>query len=374
MREDIGIAMRLKSLIIKEFIAIWQDKRGRMALIVPPLIQFFVFTFAATLDVHNISIGIKNNDYGQFSRELIHQINGSEDFTEIVMLENDNELRNALDTQKVLIAIEIKDDFSKKILSGEPGNVNIIADGRKSNASQIAVGYVSDIAQKLNRRILKNADPASIPSELKPRNWYNANLNYTWFTITGLIGILSMLTSISVTALSIAREKEMGTYEQLIVSPLTPSMILAGKAIPALIIGVLEGSAMLLAGYLFLDLPIRGNLLYLYPSMIIFILAIVGIGLFISSLSSTQQQAALGVFLCITPIIITSGFATPVENMPRWLQYGAMLNPLKFFLVIVRGICLKGISGTTIFHNTWPMLLIAFGTLGTSSWFFKRKI
>lgn len=365
--------MRLKALMIKEFIAIWQDKRSRMALIVPPIIQFFVFTFAATLDVHNVSIGIKNDDFGPHSRELIHNINGSKEFTKIVMLEDEQELKDAIDSQKVLVALDIKEDFSKKVMAKEPGDLHVIADGRRSNSSQIAVGYIANIALGLNSALMKKEGVTSGRAEIKPRNWYNANLNYTWFTITGLIGILSMLTSLSVTALSIAREKEMGTLEQLLVSPLTHWQILTGKAIPALLIGILESTALLVAGYLFLDLPVRGNLFYLYPSMVVFIFAIVGIGLFISTICSTQQQAAMGVFLCMTPLIITSGFATPVENMPEWLQYGSMLNPLKFFIEIVRGICMRGISGMTVFHNTWPMFLIAIGTLGISSWFFKSK-
>jgi ABC-2 type transport system permease protein len=376
MRQEAGLMRfrKMQALIIKEFIAIWQDKRSRMALIAPPLIQFFVFTFAATLDVQNVSIGIRNHDYGHFSREFVHQITGSPQFTRHVILDSDQELKDALDTQKVLLAVEIKEDFSRNILSKKTGDILVIADGRKSNASQIAVGYITDIAERFQTALSAKGQLPPPRSELKPRNWYNANLNYTWFTITGLIGILSMLTSLSVTALSISREKEMGTFEQLLVSPLSPWQILLGKALPAVFVGVFEGSVMLLAGIVFLDLPIRGNLLLLYPSMIIFVFSVVGIGLFISSIAKTQQQSVLGVFLCTTPLIIMSGFATPVENMPVWLQYLSNLNPMKFFLIIVRGLSLKGITVETVFNNTWPMLLIAIGTLGISSWFFRSRI
>lgn len=366
--------MKIRALIIKEFIAIWQDKRSRIALIGPPLIQFFIFTFAATLDVQNVSLGIRNHDYGAFSRDFIYRIANTSEFTEIVMIENNEELKESLDTQKILAAVEIKEDFSKNILSNEPGNLFIIADGRRSNASQIVLGYIADIAQTFNHDLLKKEKNPLPRTEIIPRNWYNPNLNYIWFTITGLIGVLSMLTSLSVTSLSLAREKEMGTFEQLLVSPLSPLLILVGKALPALIIGVVEGSAMLLAGVIFLKLPIRGSIPLLYFSMIIFIFAIVGIGLFISSISKTQQQSVLGVFLCVAPIVIMSGFATPVENMPVWLQYGAMLNPLKYFLIIVRGICLKQISTPIVLQNIWPMFLIACGTLGTASWFFRSRI
>lgn len=373
-KADVAMPKRIQALIIKEFIAVWQDKRSRMALIGPPLIQFFIFTFAATLDVHNVSLGIFNRDSGQPSREFVYHLSASPEFTNIVYFHSDEEMKQAVDTEKVLAALEIQSDFSKKVLSSQPGDIFFIADGRKSNASQIVGGYIADIAQNYNTYLSQKNGLPPPTTELKPRNWYNPNLNYHWFTITGLIGVLSMLTSVSVTALSITREKEMGTFEQLLVSPLSPGMILLGKALPALLIGFTEGTVMLIAGVLFLHLPVQGSLLLLYPSMIVFIFSIVGIGLFISSLSKTQQQSTLGVFLCMAPLVIMSGFATPVENMPLWLQYLAMFNPLKYFLVIVRGICLKEIAAMTVFNNTWPMLLIALTTLSTASWFFRRKI
>ncbi len=365
---------RLKALIIKEFIAVWQDKRSRMALIGPPLIQFFVFTFAATLDVQNISLGVLNHDRGYQSYEFIQRLRGSPKFQDFYYFGSEQELKKAVDTQKVLAAVEFQEDFSKKIYSRSTAEILVIADGRKSNASQIVQGYIVEIAENFNNDLRLQTYHTSNPSELIPRNWYNPNLIYTWFTLAGLIGLLSLLTSVSVTALSISREKEMGTFEQLLVSPLNSWQILTGKAIPAMIIGVAEGTAMLIAGILFLDLPVRGSLWLLYPSMIIFIFSIVGIGLFISSICKTQQQSTLGVFLVLSPIIIMSGFATPIANMPIWLQYFAMLNPLKYFLIIVRGICLKDISAITVFNNTWPMLLIAIFTLSVAAWFFRKQI
>lgn len=365
---------RLCALVIKEFIAIWQDTRSRMSLIMPPIVQFFIFTFAATLDVHNVSLGILNRDRGQAAHELQQRIMGSPEFSQFVFLNNEKELQQALDTQKILAAICFQEDFSRKVRGGETGEVYLIADGRKSNSSQIVLGYLSDIADSYQASLAEDAGARAPATELAPRNWYNPNLNYTWFTISGLIGVISMLTSVSVTSLSIAREKEMGTYEQLLVSPLSPIDILIGKAIPALVIGVAEGTLMLLLGIIFLGLPVRGLLLPLYISMIVFIFAIVGIGLFISALSRTQQQSTLGVFLVMSPLVILSGFATPVENMPSWLQALAELNPLKYFLIIVRGTCFKNISVLTVLNNTWPMLLIAMATLSISAWTFRKKI
>lgn len=364
---------KLSALIVKEFIAIWQDPKGRIALIAPPIIQFFIFAFAATLDVQNVSIAILNSDSGFYSRDFIEKIKGSKEFTHILTLSGKDSMNRALDRGDVLAAIEIKSDFSKKILSGETAEIFAAADGRKSNAAQITVGYLAAIAESYNRSLAERFGSSPPRAEIIPRNWYNPNLNYNWFTITGLIGILAMFVSLSVTALSIAREKEMGTFEQLLVSPLSAWLILAGKALPALLIGLLEATAMLIAGIALLDLPVRGNIFLLYPSLVIFISAIVGIGLFISTLARTQQQSVLGVFLAGTPLIITSGFATPVENMPYWLQTLAMANPLKYFLVIVRGICLKEIPAATVIQNSWPMIIIAASTISTAAWFFRKR-
>ncbi len=363
---------RILALMIKEFIAVWQDKRSRMVLIMPPIIQFFVFTFAATLDVQNVKIGILNHDNGQYSHEWIQMIRGSTEFGNIFLLENEEKVKDAINTHQALVVVKFQEDFSRKIAGKQPAVISILLDGRKSNSAQIVLGYLLNITEKYNAKfgIRENR----VNSQIIERNWYNPNLIYSWFTLTGLIGVLSMLTSLSVTALSLAREKENGTFEQLLVCPFTTLEILIGKAIPALLIGVGEGSIMLLAGILFIGLPVEGNLLYFYPSMVIFILSVVGLGLFISTLARTQQQATLGVFLTAAPAVILSGFATPVENMPQWLQVIAYMNPLKYFLTIVRGVCLKGIPASVVFENVWPMLVIALCSLGGGIWFFRKRV
>lgn len=368
------IWLRIQALIIKELIAVWQDKRSRMVLIVPPMIQLFVFTFAATLDVQNITMGILNRDTGHQSYELIQRLQGSPYFENILMLDSEQEIKNKIDIQKTFLVVHIDENFSRNIAKNAPAKLQVLSDGRKSNSAQIAQGYLFDIVERFNEDLSARREASKPRSEIIPRNWYNPNLIYPWFTLTGLIGTISMLTSISVTALSIAREKETGTFEQLLLCPLNALQILIGKSIPAIFIGVAEGSFLMLAGVLLLDLPVRGNLLFFYPSMVVFILAIVGIGLFISSLSRTQQQATLGVFLIASPLIITSGFATPIENMPQWLQWVAVFNPLKYFLIITRGVCLKDIPFVIIFNNTWPMLFIGIFTLGAAAWLFRKQV
>ncbi|MCB1213095.1 MAG: ABC transporter permease, partial [Chlamydiia bacterium] len=207
----------------------------------------------------------------------------------------------------------------------------------------------------------------------RTRHLFNPNLYYPWFNVAGLIGILSMLTSFSVSALSIVREREMGTLDQLLVTPIGPGEILIGKALPAVLIGLFEGILMLSLGITFLGLVVQGSLPLLLLSLLAFITAIVGIGLFVSAIVETQQQATLGLFLLMLPTVTLSGFATPVENMPEWMQWLAMGNPLKYFLIISRGICIKGIDAVTVIQNIWPMVCIASATLSLAIWTFRKR-
>lgn len=364
---------RLRALIIKEFISIWQDKRTRITLIIPPLIQFFIFTFAATLDVNNVSLGILNHDTGHASIELIERLQGSTIFKKIVNLESNEEIAKVMDRQEVLLVIQFDDQFSRNVNAGEIANIQVILDGRKSNTAQIVQGYINAIAERYNQELAKTYNRPLIKSVIIQRNWFNPNLIYTWFTISGLVGTLSLIGSLSFTALSIAREREVGTLDQLLVSPMTPFEILLGKIIPPLIIGFLQASSILTLGIVTLGLPLQGSVPLLFLSMFIFILAIEGVGIVISSICKTQQQATLGVFMFMTPAVAISGFATPVASMPQWLQWIAMVNPLKYFLIIIRGICFKAMPHDEIWRNIGPMVLIAIGTLCLSMLFFKRK-
>jgi ABC-2 type transport system permease protein len=365
---------RILAVIVKEYISIWEDKRTRITLFVPPIIQFFVFTFAATLDVNNVSLGILNHDNGEVSFELIQRLKGSSIFKKIINLESNEEIAKVIDMQKVLLVLQFDNEFSKKVNSGEIANIQAILDGRKSNTAQIVQGYISQIAERYNQELAVRYHRTPLKSSIVPRNWYNVNLTYSWFTISGLVGTLSMIASLSFTSLSIAREKEMGTFEQLLVSPITPIEIILGKIIPPFIIGVTEASFMLCLGVFILGLPVEGNLFYLFLAMFIFILSIEGIGIFISSITKTQQQATLGIFLFITPAVALSGFATPVDSMPKFMQWITILDPLKYFLIVIRGVCFKAMPPGEIWKNIGPMVLIALSTLSISMLFFRKQI
>ena len=362
---------RIYFLIIKEFLAVWQDKKTRLFLILPPLIQLFVFSFAATLDVKNVPIGVLNKDSGKEAFELIQRFKGSVYFPYIRYLNSEKEIQQFIDRQKVIMVVHIDETFSKNLLNNKEAKVQLILDGRKSNTAQIVQGYAVNIIQRYNLDLRKNKDLSS--SIIIPRNWFNPNLIYLWFTVPGLVALLTMITAILVTSLSIARERELGTFDQLLVSPLTPFDILIGKAVPGIIIGMGEGTLILIAAIAAFQIPFTGSLLALYFSIFIFVCSIVGFGLFLSSLCNTQQQALLASFVFISNIVILSGFATPIENMPVWLQKITYLNPLRFILVIVRGIFLKEFPFAYVLKNLVPIVFIAIFSLSFSTWFFRKR-
>jgi ABC-2 type transport system permease protein len=250
--------------------------------------------------------------------------------------------------------------------------VQILLDGRRSNASQIVSAYLGQIVDRFS---LEGAGPRRTPLPLvAARNWFNPNLEFTWFTVPGLIAIIALLVGLIVTALSVARERELGTFDQLMVSPLRTHEVLIGKLLPPMIIGTVHVTLYILAARLIFQVPFRGSLPLLYLSAEIYLAAVVGIGLFISSMCATQQQAILGAFLFITPAILLSGFATPIENMPSWLQPITLINPLRYFLVIVRGVFLKALPASEIARNALPLLGIAAVTLTSAAWLFRRRM
>jgi ABC-2 type transport system permease protein len=365
---------RIFTLMIKEFLAVWRDKKSRFVLIVPPIVQLFIFSFAATLDVKNVPIGILNRDNGKQGFELVQRFHGSPVFNKIVYLQGMEEVSPFIDNMQGVMVVSLDEQFSRKLEKGQPAEVQLILDGRRSNTTQIVAGYASSIIQTFNDDFTTVSEFPQQNTVLVPRNWFNPDLLYYWYNIPSLSGILTMLVALLVTALSVARERELGTFDQLLVSPATSFDILVGKTIPAMVFSILEGSLIIFVGVFLFQVPFTGSLFLLYCSMFVFILSIVGVGLFISSLSKTQQQAVLGSFLFMSPSILLSGFATPIENMPAWLQPVTYLIPLRYYLVIAKGIFLKDLPADIVFANIWPMAIIALGTLTAASWFFKRRL
>jgi ABC-2 type transport system permease protein len=358
---------QLLALMKKEFLAIWSDKKSRTIIIIPPLMQLFLFSFAVTLEVKNIDIAVLDRDNSVKSQEIIRNLSYSTTFSNIYRLDSQEQLQEYIDTQKVILAIYIPQNFSQKIDKKEEVSIQIIGDGRKSNSAQIAQSYVQ-------LAISKVVNNQSIANTIINRNLYNPNLDNFWWILPNLMGSLSMLVALLLTALSVARERELGTFEQLLVAPLSSTLLIIGKTIPPLLISAVEAIIIYLVAITYFEVPFVGSILILFLGLISFLFSIVGLGLFISSISSTQQQGILGAFVLMVPYILMSGFATPVENMPQWLIPFTDIISLKYFLILLKGVFLKDISFDMAISLIVPMLALGFVSLIFASWMFRKKI
>jgi ABC-2 type transport system permease protein len=365
---------RILSLVVKELQSLLGDPQTRRLLIMPVLLQTALFPFAATLDVQNNTLAVLNEDAGQVSVELIQRFAQAEAFTHFISINSEKEMSDVIDNQRALIVLKFPSDFSRNVVAGRPTQIQAIIDGRRSNSGQIAAGYIQTIVQDYNDEQIAAKPDQSPQSKLIVRHWFNPNLNYKYFLLPSLVAIITTISVLVVTSLSIAREREQGTFEQLLVSPLTPGMIMIGKTIPALMVAAVQGTVILLAAVFIYHVPFNGSLPLLYLSMMCYALSLAGFGLLISSICATQQQAFLGVFAFMMPAILLSGYASPVDNMPGWLQTVTFINPLKHFIIIVKGIFLKGVSLEFVLENLWPLILIAVITLTLANWIFRRQI
>ncbi|MFV0340301.1 MAG: ABC transporter permease [Parachlamydiaceae bacterium] len=365
---------RIMTLMYKEILAIWKDKKSRAVLIVPGTLQLLLFSFAITFDVLNVNIAILNQDSGKQSIEFIEKIKSAPTFKKVTFLKSEEEIAPFINNQRGIVALTINDQFSRNLEAKKPASLQIILDGRKSNSAQIVAGYMNSIVESFNDEFVDSHKLPSQNAVMIPRTWFNPNFISYWFTLPNLTGVLTMLISLAVTALSVARERELGTFDQLLVSPIQPVEIMIGKSIPAIIIALSEATLILLAAIFYFEVPFHGSVVLLYTSIFFFASSIIGIGLFISALCQTQQQAILGTYIFMSPAVLLSGFATPIENMPDWLQTLTHINPLRYYLVLVKGIMLKSIGWEIAFHQIWPMAVIALINMTVASWLFKKRL
>ncbi|MBJ3774864.1 ABC transporter permease [Acuticoccus mangrovi] len=365
---------RLLALILKELLAVMRDPKGRIVLIAPPVMQLLIFSTAATLEVRNVDVMVLDQDHGHWSEELTARIAGAPTVKRVLPADSPDMLRRAIEERSVIAGVWIGSDFTRRVTAGRPATVQVILDGRRSNASQILASYLGEIATRLSLETPLGTQITGQLITVEPRNWFNANLADKWFMVPNLIASIALLVGLIVTALSIARERELGTFDQLMVSPLRVHEILIGKVVPPMIIGLGHITLFILAALLIFHVPLRGSLGLLYGSAVFYLAAVVGIGLFISALSMTQQQAILGAFLFLVPAMLLSGFATPVENIPSWLQPLCDINPLRYFLVVVRGVFLKDIGVDEVIRQTIPIALIAAVALTAAAWLFRRRM
>lgn len=365
---------RILALIVKELLALLKDKKGRMTIIVPPLAQLIVFGYAATFDLERAPIAVFNEDAGEASRELVARFAASRGFKLVRHLHSDDEIAPLIDSRRVLMVLHLGPRCSDGLLDGSGCTFQAIIDGRNSNTAMIALNYVRDIVTAFNEQWILDHGGVSPPARLNLRAWFNPNLESRWFIVPGIVALLALVVTLVVTSLSVAREREAGTFDQLLVTPMRPIEILIGKAVPGLMIGLFEGTLIITLAVLWFHVPLLGNLAALYLGLAIYVLAAIGVGLMISSMCTTQQQALLGAFVFLVPAVTLSGFSTPIANMPPAVQTITLADPMRYFLVIVRRAFLEGAGLSGFWSQIWPMAIIAAITLSLAVWFFRHRM
>ena len=365
---------RIIALMIKEFLALLKDKRSRTVLIVPPMVQLIIFGYGATYDLNHVSYAVFNEDTGVASRQILAELKGSPTFHLAAHLTSDAQIAPTMDNRHALMIVHFGPNFTRDLMLKRPGQLQVIVDGRDSNTALVVLGYMRTILIRFNEHWnLTHGEPPP-PAQLTIRAWFNQNLESRWFIVPGIVGLLTLVVTMLVTALSVAREREAGTFDQLLVTPFRPVDILLGKALPGLVIGVIEASFIILMAVLWFHVPLRGSLIALYAGLFLFLLSAIGVGLMISSIALTQQQGLLGAFLFIVPAIILSGFATPIANMPPLVQHLTLLNPMRYFLVILRSVFLQGSTASILWPQYWPMALIGLVNLTIAGLLFRRRL
>ena len=367
---------RMLTIVRKELLVLFCNRVSRTLIIVPPLLQIVAFGWAATLEVRNVDVAVLNQDNGRWSREIVRRIQGSPTFRSVSFLEGEAHIRPVMEQQRALFILVFDQEFSRRIERGEPATVQAILDGRRSNAAQIAAYYLERLLRPvaLDTPLGQEARKAAAPDlDVRVRCWFNPNLEFQWFFLPNLIGMLSFMLGLVVTGLSVAREREVGTFDQLLVSPATATEIALAKLVPGCLVGLAHGTIFLIISVFGFGVPFTGSLVLLYLGMLAFAVASGGMGLMVSSLSATQQQAFLGAFPVGVPCILISGAVTPINNMPVFLQYASQINPMRHFTAIVQGVFLKDITVLAAMTHLGKIILISAVAVAVAVRMFKRR-
>ncbi len=381
---------RLRAIIRKEFIQALRDPRMRSMLVIPPLLQLLIFGYAVNLDVDSANIAWMDQDQSPASRALYKAFEGSGHFKIVALPSDEHQMQALLDQSKVDGVIRVLPGFARDVQRGRHTDVQILLDGTNSNTASIVSGFATQTVARFgqeatqgpqrNRAVggtMASGGPVSMPlPQLKPatRVWYNPDLKSRNYFIPGVVVNIITLVTLSLTAMAIVREKEIGTMEQLMVTPIRPLELILGKTLPFVLVGYWDLMLVVGASLLFFHVPFAGSFGLLLFAAFVFLLTTLGAGLFISTISRTQQQAMMATTLFFQPFFMLSGFSFPIRNMPQMVQWLTYLNPVRYFMEIVRGIFLQGAGLNTL----WPQItaLAVFGViiLGLSIQRFHKQL
>ncbi|MFO1106678.1 MAG: ABC transporter permease [Amaricoccus sp.] len=358
------------ALIRKELLALLKDPANRTLLFAPALVQSLLFGYGATFDLTHAPYAVLDLSGGGSAREILARIDGTGVFKRVATLESPGQIAAQIDSGDALLVVAFPPDFESRLASGGAAPMQVILDGRNSATAGAASAQVAAIVGAYNAASLGVTSPVTIVR----RAWFNPNYESRWNMMPAMIASLSMLQTLMIAALSVAREREQGTFDQLLVTPLRPTQILIGKALPAIFVGLAQSTIILLIILYWFRIPMHGSLPLLYLGLLTFTAASVGIGLSISAVSLTMQQAMLYTFMIIMPLMLLSGLLTPVRNMPWILQVATYANPLRFGIDTVRRVYLEGATFGDVAPNFVPLLAVAAVTLPLAGWLFRNRL
>jgi ABC-2 type transport system permease protein len=366
---------RIREMLIKEFLQVFRDPRMRMVIFVMPVVQLMVFGYAVTTDVRHVATAVHDLDHSVASRELFSRFGRSGYFDIVEYVNEEARVRWLLDHGKVQVVLRVNQGFEEDLRGGRAATLQVIVDGTDSNTARIVLNYSVGIAGQFSSTVLtrrwlgrQGLLPELMPATLATRAWFNGNLESRNFYVPGVIATLVMLVTLLLTSMAVVREKEIGTIEQLMVTPITPVEFILGKTVPFALIAFADVLLIAAVGVFWFEVPIRGSLGLLLLCAGLYLMPTLGVGLLISTVSHTQQQAMMTTFFFYMPAMLLSGFMFPIANMPAVVQWFTYLNPLRYFLVIIRGIFLKGVGVAIL----WPHM-VALAVLGVATLWLASK-
>ncbi len=371
-------ALRVRRMVVKELRQLFRDPRTKRVIFVAPIIQLVLFGYAVNTDVRNVATALVDHDRTPESRELVAAFTASGYFRIVDSSDRSADLGRALDSGRALVALEIPAGYSRDLAAGRSPSVQLLVDGTNSNTATVAQGYAMRIVANLGSRLdggaLTAVEAAPRGVDLRTRAWFNPSLESRVYNVPAVIGVIVLLMCLLLTALAVVREREMGTLEQLLVSPLSPGELMLGKTAPVAGIALVQMALVTSVALLWFDIPLRGQVLTLVLAGVLFILAGLSLGLLISTISATQQEAFLAMFLFLLPAIILSGFLYPIDTMPDIFQRLTLANPLRHFLEIVRGIFLRGAGISDLWVQFAVLGAMAVTGLSVATWRFRRTL
>jgi ABC-2 type transport system permease protein len=372
----------------KELLELRQNPRLFPVLFLAPLIQLTVLGYAATTDVRNVPVLVVDTDRTVESRGLIRSFDASANFTIVDVVGSIEEIDSFLEARRAWMALTIPTDFGRLVREGRPAVVQVVADGSDANSTNVALGYTTNLVSDYSLSLAASRPAARmangpVPTEIRRsaglqpivRVWFNSRLESRYFMLPGIVALLLLVVTTNLSSMAIVREKEVGTLEQLSVTPLGRLELIVGKLLPYAIVGIIDVALTLVVVLLWFEVPMRGSFALLFLMSSIYLLTALGLGLFVSTISQTQQQAMMTTtFFFLIPMIYLSGFVFPIENMPAAMQHVTYIIPLRYFIVIVRGLFLKGVGLETFWREALVLLAWGVGILGLAIWRSRKRV